>query len=434
MLSRVESDRAYANVLLHHQLTETRLSPADAGLATELIYGTLRHQARLDWTISGTLRHALGDLPPRIRAILRTAAYQLLFLERVPARAAVHEAVRLARRHGHAGTAALVNAVLRRLSDEGERPLPEEGGLPARIAVEHSHPRWLVERWLQRLGAEETVALCRANNSPAPIFARVNRLRASPDAVMAELAGSRVTTASTILAEGLRLRGPFEARHRLVESGVLTMQDLGAMLVTHLLDPQPGETIIDACAAPGGKTTHIAERMADRGRVVACDVHPAKAQAVHRLVAHLGLQCVETVVMDARGLGGALVQAADRVLVDAPCTGLGVVRRRPEIKWRVQPEHLPGMGELQGEILDGAAGAVRTGGMLLYSVCSTEPEEGPGVVEEFLERRHDFELDQTLQLPAGLPSVPADRPGMVTLLPHRHGTDGFFITAMRRRS
>jgi len=434
VLSRVESGRAFANVLLHHQLTETHLPPVDAGLATELVYGTLRHQARVDWTIAGALRYALDELPPRLRAILRTAVYQLLFLERIPARAIVHEAVHLARRHGHAGTAALANAVLRRIADQGERPLPAENDPVTRIAVEHSHPGWLVDRWVQRSGIEDTIALCRANNTPAPIYARVNRLRASPDAVIADLAASGVTARPTPLAEGLRLQGPFEARHRLVESGVLTVQDLGAMVVAHLLDPQPGETIIDACAAPGGKTTHIAERLADQGRVIACDIHPGKAQALHRRLTHLGLQSVEVVVQDARRLGETLPQVADRVLVDAPCTGLGVLRRRPEIKWRVYAEHLHGMADLQGAILAGAAGAVRFGGMLLYSVCTTEPEESGMVVDQFLEGHPDYELDPTLRLPEGLPALPADRPGMVTLLPHRHGTDGFFIARLRRRT
>src|SRR2546426_1787868 len=434
VLSRVESERAFANVLLHHQLTETHLPPVDAGLAMELVYGTLRHQARLDWTIAGALRYALDELPPRIRAILRTAVYQLLFLERIPARAIVHEAVHLARRHGHAGTAALVNAVLRRIADRGERPLPAENDPVTRIAVEHSHPGWLVDRWVRRSGIEDTIALCRANNTPAPIYARVNRLRASPDAVIADLAASGVTARPTPLAEGLRLQGPFEARHRLVESGVLTVQDLGAMVVTHLLDPQPGETIIDACAAPGGKTTHIAERMADQGRVIASDIHPGKAQAMHRRLTHLGLQSVEVLVQDARGLGEMLPQVADRVLVDAPCTGLGVLRRRPEIKWRARAGHLPTGGAPQRAGLEGAARAAPAGGSVPFRAWPPERAEHRRVLGQFLEHHRDYELDPTLRLPEGLPVLPADRPGMVTLLPHRHGTDGFFIVRMRRRN
>ncbi len=431
MLSRVESSQAFANLLLHHQLSRAPLAPADAALVTELVNGTLRHQARLDWTLAGTLRHSLEELPPRIRAILRTAAYQLVFLTRVPARAVVHEAVTLARRHGHAGTAALVNAVLRRISERGERPLPDLEPA-ARIALEHSHPRWLVERWLARYGADETLALVAANNTPAPISVRVNPLKMSPDDVLRTMAAAGITAQTTVLPEGLILRGPFELRHRFVESGVLTPQDLGAMLVTHLLDPQPGETIIDACAAPGGKTTHIAERMGHQGRVIACDIHLRKLETVRRRAGLLGLRILDVREQDARSLGRVWFQQADRVLVDGPCTGLGVLRRRPEIKWRVQPEHVTAMAALQRSILDGAADAVRPGGVLLYSVCTTEPEEGEMIVQGFLGRHAQFVLDPGLPLPAGLTRAGDDAPGQLTLLPHRHGTDGFFIARMRR--
>jgi len=430
-LSRVESGQAYANVLLHRQLAEARLAPADAGLATEVVYGTLRFQSRVDWTLAGVLRHPLSELPPSIRAILRTATYQLLFLRRIPPRAVVHEAVDVARRHGHAGTAALVNAVLRRIAAGGERPLPD-GDPVTRLAVEDSHPRWLVERWLQRLGRVETVELCRADNTAAPITVRVNRLQASPDAVIAELAAAGVAAFPTWFPEGLRLEGAFETRHRLVEAGVLTVQDLGAMAVTHMLDPQPAETVIDACAAPGGKTTHIVERMGDRGRVIACDIHPGKLDALRRRVGVMRLRTVEVVEQDARTLGTAFPEAADRVLVDAPCTGLGVLRRRPEIRWRVQAEHLTVMADLQRAILHGAAGAVRPGGVLLYSVCTTEPEEGRGVIEQFLARHPEFRLDPEMPLPDGVTRRAEDLAGTLTLWPHRHGTDGFFIARLRR--
>lgn len=431
MLSRVESSQAFANLLLHHQLSRVPLAPADAALVTELVNGTLRHRSRVDWTVAGALRHPLVELPPRIRAILRTATYQLLFLTRVPARAVVHEAVTLARRHGHAGTAALVNAVLRRISERGERPLPDLEPA-ARIALEHSHPRWLVDRWLGRLGADETLALVAANNAPAPISVRVNPLKTSPEDALQAMVAAGISAQTTVLPEGLILRGAFELRRRFVESGLLTPQDLGAMLVTHLLDPQPGETIIDACAAPGGKTTHIAERMGNQGRVIACDIHPGKLETVRRRAGVLSLRILDVHEQDARSLGRVWFQQADRVLVDAPCTGLGVLRRRPEIKWRVQPEHVTAMAALQGSILDGAADAVRPGGVLLYSVCTTEPEEGEIVVQEFLGRHAQFALDAGMPIPAGLTRAGDDVPGQLTLLPHRHDTDGFFIARMRR--
>ncbi|MDQ7843247.1 MAG: 16S rRNA (cytosine(967)-C(5))-methyltransferase RsmB [Armatimonadota bacterium] len=430
VLARVEAGEAFANLLLTSALGRARLAPSEAGLATELVYGVLRHRARVDWTLAGALHRPLEDLPPHIRAVLRSGCYQLLFLTRIAPHAAVDEAVSLARAYGHPGTAKLVNAVLRRVAAEGERPLPD--GPPAkRIAVEHSHPRWLVERWLARFGVEETLALCRANNTAAPTTARVNTLRIEPQSAEQRLRGEGVLVTPTPLAEGIRLDGPFSARHRLVAEGLLTMQDLGAMIVTHVLDPRPGEVIIDAAAAPGGKTTHIAERMRDRGRIIACDIHPGKLQRLSARVAVMGLSSVEAHHLDARQVGRIFPERADRVLLDAPCTGLGVLRRRPEIKWRVQPDHLDALARLQREMLDGAAQAVRPGGVLVYSVCSTEEEEGPGVIDGFLRDHPDFGLEG-FSLPGDLRPAGGEE-GMVMLLPHRHGTDGFFIARLRRR-
>jgi 16S rRNA (cytosine967-C5)-methyltransferase len=429
VLARVDHGEAFANLLLTSALERARLSAADAALATELVFGVLRHRSRVDWTLAGALRGRLPDLPPRIRAVLRTGAYQLLFLPRIPPHAAVDEAASLARAHGHAGTVRLVNAVLRRVAAEGERALPE--GPPAeRIALEHSHPVWLVERWIRRWGEAEAAALCRADNTAPRATARVNTLRLSPEEARARLAAAGISTSPTALPEGLEVSGAFSERHRLVEDGWLTMQDPGAMLATHILDPRPGETVIDAAAAPGGKTTHIAERMRDRGRVIACDVHAGKLTRLGARVAAMGMSIVEAHHQDARGLGRAFPRLADRLLLDAPCTGLGVLRRRPDIKWRVEPQDLGALAALQGAMLRGAADAVRPGGVIVYSVCTTEEEEGQHVIEEFLRTRAEFRLEAIDPPPAFRSAVtPA---GTVVLLPHRHGTDGFFIARLRR--
>jgi len=431
VLARVDSGEAFANVLLAAALERLRLSPADAGLATELVYGVLRHRARVDWTLDGALRRPLAELPPRIRAVLRSGCYQLLFLTRIPPHAAVDEAVSLARVYGHPGTVRLVNAVLRRIAAEGERPLPD--GPPAeRIAVEHSHPRWLVERWLLRFGLEETIDLCRANNTPAPATARLNTSKADPQTVVPRLRRGGVLVGPTPLPEGVILDSPFAAQRRLVDDGLLTMQDLGAMVVTHILDPRPGEVVIDAAAAPGGKTTHIAERMRDRGRIIACDIHPGKLQRLSARLSTLGLASVEAHHLDARQVGRTFPAQADRLLLDAPCTGLGVLRRRPDIKWRVRQDSLAALARLQREMLDGVAEAVRPDGVLVYSVCSTEEEEGREVIDGFLRDHPAFGLEG-FSLPNDLRAAGGDD-GTVLLLPHRHGTDGFFIARLRRRA
>jgi len=428
ILVRVEGG-AFANLLLHHELARSNLQPTDAALVTELVLGTLRQQGRLDWSLTGVIRGTLTELPPHIRAILRTAAYQLLFLSRIPAHAAVNEAVTLARRYGHSGTANLANAVLRRLAKEGERALPDPAADPAgHLAVRHSHPVWLVERWIGRWGIEETDALCKANNTPAPWTARVNTLKSPIDDITDQLAAAGISVKGTVIPEGLEVHGAFDERHRLVGEGRLTVQDVGAMLVTHALDPQPGETIIDACAAPGGKTTHIAERMQNRGHVIACDVHEGKLQALRRRAETMDADIVRGHHADSRTIGDAFKTRADRLLVDAPCTGLGVVRRRPEIKWRVTAEQIPACVRVQRSILEGSCAAVKPGGILVYSVCTTEPEEGTNVIESFLSAHTEFRPDPIAWPDAlGLPDGPS-----ALLLPHRHGTDGFFISRLRR--
>lgn len=436
VLARVERGGAFANVLLHHRLDRAHLSSADAALATELTLGVLRHRTRLDWTLQRVTDRPLDTLPPAIRAVLRTGAYQLLFLSRIPARAAIHQAVDVAKTHGHAGTAALVNAVLRRIASDGERPLPAATDPVARLAVEHSHPEWLVRRWIERMGIDETAALCAANNLPAPLHLRLNLLRGSRDQLISRLRAAGAEVLATFLPEGIEVRevggSGFAERRRLTDAALGTIQDLGAMLVTHVLDPQAGETVIDACAAPGGKTTHIAERMGNIGRVIACDVHEGKLTAAARRAAAGGATIIEPHVVDARELGQAFSGRADRVLVDAPCTGLGVIRRRPDIRWRISPDDVAAMAGVQKEILRGAAGPVRPGGVLVYSVCTTEPEEGEGIVAAFLKERPDFDTDA---IPPTSGLVPSGRPdlGMMSVWPHRHGTDGFFIARMRRR-
>ena len=431
VLARVDAGNAFANVLLQSAIDRAHLSEVDAGFTYELVLGVLRHRARVDWTLQGTLRHPLERLTPRIRAILRTGVYQIVFLPRVPAHAAVDEAVTLAHRYGHRGTVKLVNAVLRHVAVDGERALPE--GDPAeRLAVEHSHPRWLVDRWLARFGPEETGRLCAANNQAGPSTVRINSLRCAPEEAARRLRDAGGIVRPTALPEGYETDGAPLARRALAAEGILTVQDLGAMLVTDLLDPQPDEIVIDAAAAPGGKTTHIAERMRGRGRVIACDVHQGKLERLSRRAAVMGLDSIEAHHQDARTLDRAFRHQAHRLLLDAPCTGFGVLRRRPDIKWRARPDDIPAMAELQREMLDGAADALRPGGILVYSVCTVEDEEGQKVIADFLGRHPEFAPDGARTLPEAFRGA-AVGAGEVLLLPHRHGTDGFYIARLRRR-
>jgi 16S rRNA (cytosine967-C5)-methyltransferase len=439
VLHRVDADQAFSGALLRRVLDRAALGASDEALATELTLGTLRHRAEVDWVLARASHTPLGDLPSRIRAVLRMGAYQLMFLDRIPPHAACSEAVELAKRVGHPGTARLVNAVLRRIAATPVE-FPEDVSTAEGIALRHSHPLWLVRRWVEHLGIDAARALCRTNNTPPPAAVRLNTLRGAPASVAAALAASGVdTTPSRLLPEGARIvTASSQARHTAYADGWVSPQDEGSMLVGRLVAPRPGETVVDACAGSGGKAMHLAALMDNRGRILACDIVPAKLDAVVRQAGRLGSTIVEPRLLDAARLAEAVPSGADRVLVDAPCSGLGVLRRRPEIKWRIHPEQLPVLAARQRAILSHAAAVVRPGGLLVFSVCTLEPEEGPAAVSGFLSAHAEFDPVPIAGWPPGngdaaVVAPAPGGPGAAFLYPHVHDTDGFFVAVFRRR-
>lgn len=441
VLVRVDQEGAYSGLELNRTLKEAGLSRADAALATELVYGTIQRLNTIDWVLSSRVKGWPDRIEPHVRALLRMSYYQLRWLSRVPPYAAVNEAVRLARTRGHAGVAGLVNAVLRRLLREGVAPpLPEDLPLAERVALEHSHPRWLVERWIAAYGPETATAICRANNEPPRMSARVNPLRTSRDRLLGEMQQAGLDAAASVLSEAgvTVVRGGNLAETPWFAAGQLTIQDESSMLVAAVADPRPGATAVDCCAAPGGKATHLAELMGDRGIVIANDVHARKAKLIRDQAERLGLASVRTVTGDAAGLPERLGEgSADVVLLDAPCSGLGVIRRKPEIKWNKTERDIAALAELQAFLLDRVQALVRPGGVLVYSTCTITREENEDNVRRFLQRHPDFSLDPAwpdrVLAPlraAGL--LPDPFPGMFQLLPHHFGTDGFFIARFRR--
>jgi 16S rRNA (cytosine967-C5)-methyltransferase len=438
VLHRVEIDRAFSGTLLRRTLERADLPAQDASLATELTLGTLRHRAELDWALARVTHTPLDELPPRIRAILRSGAYQLMFLDRIPPSAACSQAVELAKKLGHAGTARLVNAVLRRIA-AAPVAVPEDESTAEGIALRHSHPEWLVRRWMSRFGPSGAVALCRTNNATPTSALRLNTLRGTSASIAEALAGMGVHTApSSLLPEGARIvRAAAAARSLAYADGWVSWQDEGAMLVSRLVAPRPGETVVDACAGSGGKAMHLATLMENQGRVLACDIVQAKLDAIGRHAARLGVTIVEPHLLEAARLREVAPSGADRVLVDAPCSGLGVIRRRPEIKWRIEPAQLPVFAGRQLAILTCGAQIVRRGGMLIFAVCTIEPEEGPAVASAFLHAHPEFQPAPITGWPPGNGGAepPAPLPGdggTAFLVPHLHDTDGFFVAAFRR--
>ena len=431
VLERVETDAAFADVVLDVETERSRLAPRDVGLATELAYGTLRWQRYLDWILAPHSRRPLDQLDARVRILLRMTAYQLVFLARVPAFAAVNDAVTLAR-DGARGAAEYTNAVLRAFARRRARerePAPPRDALEA-LATRCSFPTWLAARWIERYGAAEAEALMRAMNERPPLAVRANTLRLPREALAARLAHDDVATRPTTWApEGLvaeRAAGT-PARWRAFTEGACVVQDEASMLVARLLEPREGETVIDACAAPGTKTTHLAQLMDNRGRIIAVDPQPARLERVSEAAGRLGVTIVDTFAGTVQQLAASHASRADAVLVDAPCTNLGVLRRNPEVKWRRRPEDIAASAARQVEIVTAAATLVKPGGRLVYATCSPEPEENDAVVAALVAAQPAWRVDPPADFPLAV-----DAGGYLRTRPDRHGTDAFTAVRLRR--
>jgi 16S rRNA (cytosine967-C5)-methyltransferase len=427
VLVRVETTDAFADVLLADRLASTPLPPADRALATELVYGTLTWQARLDHHLATWVRQPIPSLDVPVRVALRLGLLQLVFLDRIPAYAAVDTSVRLAGRRA----GGLVNAVLRRAARTGREGLVLPDATVDsidRLAVEWSHPRWLVERWVGELGAGETARLLEANQHAPRVAVRVNGRRTTPAPLAVELEAAGVHAEPGRFADGALVVREGAGRLRDLPAyrrGDFAFQGEASQLVSALVDVPPEGIVLDACAAPGGKTTAIAERLGPGGRVVALDPHPRGLERLRQAAKRLGLPGIDVVTGDARR--PPIAGSFDAVLVDAPCSGLGTLRRHPELKWRRRPDDIPRLAQLQREILTGVAPLVRPGGLLVYAVCTRTNDETTDVVDWLLTTHKKFAVERL-----AAPFVDAD--GFLRTAPHTHELDGFFAARLRART
>jgi len=434
ILLKVDSRQAYADILLDRALKATELNERDRALLTELAYGTLRWRGNIDARLSRRLRRPLADADEFIRNLLRVTVYQLFFLDKIPDYAAVNEAVELAKRQRGAQSAGLVNGVLRNLLREKDRATQASNGSSAGRAEEFSHPEWLVESWIDEFGVSEASALMLANNHKAPLVLRANRLKGSREQLRARLlAQGVVASASEWSPEGIVLEsaGNVEKLPGYAD-GLFQIQGESSQLIACLLAPEPRERILDACAAPGGKTCHIAELMNDSGTVIALDNSARGIERIRQNVARLNLRSIEATQADVtKELSDALGLPYDRVLVDAPCSGLGTLRGHPEIKWRRQASDLERLSRLQRKILQRVVHYLKPGGTLVYSTCTITREENDSIVETFLAQHQEFELEDAARyLPE--PARHMVRGKYFQALPHRDNTDGFFAARLRK--
>lgn len=439
VLLQVDKEHAYSNLMLNKVLRYAELSRQEAGLATEIVYGTIQRLNTIDYFLARFVKKGLDKLEPWVRCILRLSFYQLYYLDRIPDHAAVNEAVKIAKKRGHQGISGMVNGVLRNVIRQKDTLLLPKGLSPVqRIALEQSHPEWLVRRWIAQYGEEKTADMCMANNKAPKISIRNNILKHDREELIKKLLAEGVQAEASVLApQGIIITGGGNmALTKEYANGDYSIQDESSMLVAELVNPQEGMTVLDCCAAPGGKTTHLAEKMNNKGVVKAFDLYEHKEQLIKEQANRLQLTSVETAVADARTLGERFnLETFDRILLDAPCSGLGVIRRKPDLKWMKKEQDIDEIRKIQQELLDAVSGLLKPGGILVYSTCTVEIAENEEQVSRFLNEHPDFipVLDPMPGWPPEL-NVQLTNRGMVQIFPQDYQSDGFFMARLRKKA
>ena len=413
----VQNEGAYSNVALAQILRQEKLSDLDRRFCTELVYGTVKVGASLDWKISKYVNRPLERIDAKVLAILRVGMYQIFFMDRVPDSAAVNESVEIAKKFCGIGESKFVNGVLRSAVREPQKSdFPNDDGIET-LALKSFHPVWLVKLFVEEFGIETAKKICATNNIEPPLCLRVNFLKSTRAEILSELKKfGAVAEESKLVPEGIicKNHGALDS-FKPLKFGMCQVQDESSMLAARWLNPVENDFVIDCCAAPGGKATHIAELMKNRGRIVAADIYETKLQHIKENAKRLGIKIIEPLLLDARKIGEKFFNQADKVLIDAPCSGLGVIRRKADLRWKKNPAEIAELPKLQSEILESAAKTVKSGGTLIYSTCTIIRRENEDIVENFLNVNKNFKLVEKKNF-----------------LPHIDGTDGFFIAKLIR--
>ena len=420
---------AWADAALKAQLGKCALSAPDAALCSRIVYGVMQNELLLNWYVSAYCSQKLEKLQPPLADILRIGAYQILFLDKVPDHAAVSESVELCRTNGRSAASGLVNAVLRKIAQNKANlpPLPEEQ--TAHLSIAYSHPQWLVKKLISLVGAEEAEAFLRIDNEAAPISVQLNLLKTNEAALTEELRGEGVGVTPHAWVPGcLELSGTGDLTTlSAFYNGRFTVQDAAAHLIVCAADFTRGQKVLDVCAAPGGKSFAAAFAMENEGSILSCDLHENKLKRIREGAQRLGITCIDTVCADGRAFREEWAGQFDTVVCDVPCSGLGIIRKKPDIRYKDARE-FAALPEIQRAILSNSARYVKAGGLLVYSTCTILPEENERVTDDFLSAHPEFTYE-SFSLPNG-----EYVPGHITLWPQRSNTDGFYLSRMRRRT
>lgn len=432
VLYEIEVKEAYSNLALNKELNENSYQQVEKGFMTELVYGVLENLIYIDYVIQQFSSIKLKKIHPMALNLLRLGVYQILFLDRIPASAAVNESVNLSKKYVKRSSG-FINGILRNIIRNPEKiKVPDQKQDPiAYLSIQYSHPRWMVEQFLKFFTPQFTQELLEANNRTPQLNVRVNTLKTNvADCIESLCKKGFEVEASAFIEEAITIKGTTNlAELDLLKKGHLYIQDFGSMLIGRIVDPKPGDLVVDVCSAPGGKATHLAQLMKNQGRVIARDIHPHKIKLIKANGNRLGTKIVEAEVFNGHELDMNLIEQADRVLVDAPCSGLGIIRRKPEIKYRKKPDDVAEITTLQLDILSKAAQYVKPGGNLIYSTCTIDPRENEEVVMKFLKQSPQFQLVHLGEKYS--PMIPGEPQGeMLQLYPNVHGTDGFFMAKL----
>lgn len=434
-LERIQKGGAYSNLLLNEEIKKGQLSAKDSRLLTELVYGTVSRQLLLEFYLKPFIANA-KKIDAWVKLLLELSIYQLYFLDRIPDHAILNEAVDIAKVRGNVGIGKFVNGVLRNIKRQG---LPDTATIDdpiKRLATQISMPQWLTKRLVEEIGMEQTKQLGISLFSPSQVSLRVDTRKITRKQAIESLAQEGIEAIESTISEyGIIAKKGFVAKSQLFNDGLLTIQDESSMLVAPALQIENKHQVLDACAAPGGKTTHIASFLAakENGRVTALDIHKQKVRLIEENASRMHVEdVVKTRELDARKVNHTFAQSSfDRILVDTPCSGLGLMRRKPDIKYVKKPEDLQSLSSIQLEILESVAPSLKSSGILVYSTCTILPEENQEVVKQFLQKHPEFELIQVTvneKLNASL------KEKMLTIFPHQYYTDGFFISCLRKKT